>query len=479
MSSTSTHTHARRAVIASRGAQIRDSKTISQEVSALLEAVDSIQHSQNETEELLRIALDDSTVLAMAREIGLAKGETLDEDKLRQALDEVRAQRFVFRPAEPGPALSVAQAWATRAQWGPRWRLRTAGVVGAVALGTGVSMGVSNYQENTWLNAVETTRSKEVDIRQNLENLLENAAVQANSPVPVAEQIGVARDAAVAGLNQIALAPSIPSTSLLGDMYEENRPGAKALLEERQARLSQAWEKHDTAKSALQKANALRVAYDDAKVFDQPIAVELTGLRDQQRVAFQMAAQNGNPEEMRTAVETLNEAVSIIQVKQALEAQAANMSQSTRDQLEERLDHVVTALSAGQISNAWTLVEDTKNLLAQASVGYTLKIVSEPGVQTGVWRYYGNDRSAKSYYIVVDAIGLDGNPVELPITSVEDKKTTMTSRFAVRVPENVYNEVGEDKKDGIVDNDLMAEKAVGDLEPNYAFPVVGGAITRW
>ena len=478
MSLTNTHT-GRRAGIISRGGQIRDMGATSHEVSALLEAVDNIQHSQNETEELVRIALDDSAVLAMAMEIGLAKGERLDEEKLREALEEVRAQRYIFKPAAPSTAVSMAQAWATRQDWGPKWRLRGLAASIAVVLGAGTVMGISTFQENSWMSNVEATRSNEVNILQSLEGLLANTSHPEDAHPSVISQLGTAKDSVLAGLDEIAKAPSIPPYDALGDIYDTNRTQAHALLEERKAHLGRAWKHHEVAKGSLQKANAMSVAFDDAKVFDQPISVALAGLRDQQRVAFQMAAQNGNPEDMRRAVDTLNEAVSVIQIKDALEAQAANMPQNTRDQLEERLDNVVTAVSAGQISNARTLLDDTRNLLEQASVGYTLRIVSEPGVQTGLWRYYGNDRSAKSYYIVVDAVGLDGSPVELAITSIEDKKTTMTSRFAVRVPEKVYNEVGEDKRDGIVDNDLMAEKAVGDLEPKYAFPVVGGAITSW
>ena len=148
--------------------------------------------------------------------------------------------------------------------------------------------------------------------------------------------------------------------------------------------------------------------------------------------------------------------------------------------LSEALEEAKAALVVGNLSVATTLMDNTASKLEILPLSYTLRIVSEPGEKTGVWRYFDGDRSKRSFYIVVDAVDAAGTPVTLPIESVEDNKIKRTSRFAVRVPENVYNAVGADKTDnGIIDKPVFGHKAPGQMDPSYDFETLGGMITAW
>jgi hypothetical protein len=68
----------------------------------------------------------------------------------------------------------------------------------------------------------------------------------------------------------------------------------------------------------------------------------------------------------------------------------------------------------------------------------------------------------------------------MPVTSEEDGRTSTVAKWAVRVPQETYDAVAADKRDdGIVQDDVLAEKPRGALDPVYVMSVQGGAITSW
>ena len=80
----------------------------------------------------------------------------------------------------------------------------------------------------------------------------------------------------------------------------------------------------------------------------------------------------------------------------------------------------------------------------------------------------------------VEAIGPDGNPVKVPITSEETGKTELVSTWGLRVDEEVFNRIARDKQDdGIIQDREFGVKQSGNLEPKYRFNTTGSAITSW
>jgi hypothetical protein len=110
---------------------------------------------------------------------------------------------------------------------------------------------------------------------------------------------------------------------------------------------------------------------------------------------------------------------------------------------------------------------------------YTLRIAGRPEDQTGFYRQNPKFQG-RAFFLVVDAADLNGKPVKVPVRNDETNQTEAVSRFAVRVPQETFEAVRQDKAmNGIVQNVKLAEKRRGYLEPNYLMPILSGRITRW
>jgi len=109
----------------------------------------------------------------------------------------------------------------------------------------------------------------------------------------------------------------------------------------------------------------------------------------------------------------------------------------------------------------------------------TFKIASESGEKTGVWRTMKNT-NIKNYYIVVHPVTSTGQVVAIPVLNEENGQTVVKDVLAFRVSADTYEKVKNDKvDDGIVDNNIMAEKAAMSFQLNFKIPSTGGSITEW
>lgn len=147
----------------------------------------------------------------------------------------------------------------------------------------------------------------------------------------------------------------------------------------------------------------------------------------------------------------------------------------------ERL--VSTGLAAAQDGNAETArkaVTDLRSLARELAAVFDVKIVSRPGVPTGVERIPDANPNNRNYYIVVEAIGPDGKALAREITSEEDSAQKKVTMWAQRVPSATFEKVRRDKQDdGIVQNNLLGSKVRGKLAIDWRQPVGKGAITSW
>jgi len=156
-----------------------------------------------------------------------------------------------------------------------------------------------------------------------------------------------------------------------------------------------------------------------------------------------------------------------------VEPEAARQLQSLRATVEQAMVAGDWARAGRQVGALGTLVQSLKRT-------YELRIVSRRNDRSGVWRHPNNDRSKRNYYIIVEAIGADGKRLSLAIESEEDQSTRRVSRFGIRVPKSVYEQVKADKLDnGLIDDVVFGSKRRGAREPDYRFTVAGGRITRW
>ncbi len=130
-----------------------------------------------------------------------------------------------------------------------------------------------------------------------------------------------------------------------------------------------------------------------------------------------------------------------------------------------------------EMEKALASFDQLKQLLDQE---YTLRIVARPGEPSGVWRIPDLNTNARNYYVIVEPVAANGSILKIPVMSEETDKQTLVSKWGIRVEEGVFQRIAADKKDdGIIQNNTLGTKKKGYLEPSYAIPTSGGAITSW
>ncbi|TKT74879.1 DUF6384 family protein [Aquamicrobium sp. LC103] len=138
------------------------------------------------------------------------------------------------------------------------------------------------------------------------------------------------------------------------------------------------------------------------------------------------------------------------------------------------------AIAAGNPTGAREAIAALGQLRERLLQEYTLRVVSRPGDDTGVYRIPDVNQSGRNYYVIVEAVAPDGKVLSLPVLNEETSRTETVTQWGVRVPETVYEAVRRDKlDDGIVENNRFGEKRRGMLDADYLMPVSGGAITKW
>ena len=131
-------------------------------------------------------------------------------------------------------------------------------------------------------------------------------------------------------------------------------------------------------------------------------------------------------------------------------------------------------------AGALQAIADLTALRDRLRTEYTLKIYTKDGERSAFWRVPDANPDATNYYLVVQAIGPEGNALKLPITNEETGKTETVDTWGARVPESTYRTVENDKRDdGIIERTTLGLKEYGFLDPDYVMPVLGGAVTKW
>ena len=138
------------------------------------------------------------------------------------------------------------------------------------------------------------------------------------------------------------------------------------------------------------------------------------------------------------------------------------------------------ALERADHDEARDAVGELEALLATLTAAYRVRVISEPGELSGVWRVPDANPNAQNYYLIVEAIDADGNRLTLPVTNEENGRVSRVSRWGQRVEESRFQAVASDKQDdGIIQNAELGEKRRGEIEPVFIDGVATGAITNW
>lgn len=153
---------------------------------------------------------------------------------------------------------------------------------------------------------------------------------------------------------------------------------------------------------------------------------------------------------------------------------------------------VTSAKAAMEQGNSAKLTELATQIAAiqgELEQQYTLVIPSGPDDKSATERMWTDDAGTRSsgYFVIVKALGADGQPVKVPIANRETGKTEYVSTWGEQVPEAVFNRLAADKQaDGVLDEKLFGEKERGSRavkvelhDPSGAPVARGGQITSW
>ena len=447
----------------------------------LMDVVDTMRHEKMDNDRLAGEEQSDSALIQKVRDIYMAQGLPVTEAMIRQGLELMKSRRFEFMPPRASMGLSLARIYVTRGTWGPRLALRTAAATALALVVAGTFWAVSAARQADWRQDAQTSVATEQHVRSEQRTLLQRVKTTPAVPQPVADHLRQARTALSESERSLATLPGLATDEPVRNaLYERSADQARAILDRREVLLDSAVAHLRRATLAMAEVASIQIAFRDADVFDRPTPTHLIPLRDRKLLAFQTAAEAGQAAGMKSAVLLFDQALKLDRQRETIVRQVAEATGVNETTLPIQLEDARKALGAGNIAAAADLLADVSEKLQILPLSYTLRVVDEQGSRTAVWRYYDGNQTSRSHYILVDAIDATGKPIELSIRSAEDKSLKKTSRFGVRVPQEVYDRIGQDKQsDGVVDQSLFGTKAAGELQPRYEFPILDGMITSW
>ncbi len=399
------------------------------QVMLAMDVVDTLRHQQDLVDQALAEDSRSAALIERIRGIYASQGIDVPDSVIAEGVDALRRDRFIYQPPAAGWSRRLAGLWIDRWRWAKRGAL-------TVVLGTVVWAGI--------------------DIPRQLEER-RRASDQAGQLSSLQTRLAEAEQA-MAAVVRDQQAVELPGTV---------RAGGDRLL-------TRAGQQSGRASQALTRARAAHwpEAGIDAAIFNRDLAAVTAPLAEAEQALAQAGGLLADAGSLGQLARDHGRVRSVLL--------AATLAPSVRNELDRLLGEAGAALQAGDVALARGRINRLDELAATLDLSYQLRIVSRPDVQSGVWRHPADNAGARNYYIIVDAIGADGQPLPLPITSEEDQSTRRVSRFGIRVPEQVYQQVRADKLDnGLIDNWRFGEKRRGELEPRYHFNVAGGHITAW
>ena len=158
-------------------------------------------------------------------------------------------------------------------------------------------------------------------------------------------------------------------------------------------------------------------------------------------------------------------------------------------EIERLLGELDVAKQQLDVKSLTDLSQRTTSLLSQLNEAYEVHIVSGANEKSGIDRYFEDTagKRVSGYYVIVEARDANGNSTPRRIRNGETQQTEQVTRWAERVPQEVFDRIKADKKaDGVLNETLFALKQRG--YQNEEIKLVGsdnqplsrlGQITKW
>lgn len=406
-----------------------------------MDVVDTLRHRQQMVERELSEEEREEALIERIRDIYAKQGIEVPEHVIQEGVAALKEQRFTYEPPPESFQIKLARLYVDRAKWAKR--LMWVALLALVLWGAWYML-VTRPAQQKLLFEVGHINGQIMLTDQQLDQAADRAEVLAEELAKVRAQ--VSGDAAQIRQQMIGRGAA--------SLTEAERLIAEARTLDQAANIdSDNLDKRGDA--ALSQVERQRALADQADQSLEQTAGLLSDLGSISELPGQLAA-------LRDQV------MSVARVDVA------------RTQATELYDDGMGELSTGNVTVARQRVSDLRALADQLNRSYELKIVSRPGVRSGVWRVPDANRSARNFYLIVEALDDNGRSLALPITSEETGQTQTVTQWGVRVSERAFNRVRDDKSDdGIIQRDVVGEKKRGYLEPDYQMDITGGAITSW
>lgn len=411
------------------------------EVMLAMDVVDTLRHQRSIVERELQSGDREADLIGKLRKIYADQGLEVSDEVIAEGVKAMREERFAYRPPPGGLKTTLARLYVNRGRWAKRamWLLIAVAAVwagyrylydmpaerGRSRLAREINAQVSDQKER-----IATLQIRISAATGDLEKVLQSvpAAVSASAR----RLSDGARQSLSLSARQLGAADKLgPVAGIDPNNLETYATKIQQRLTEQKGIIDRAQNDLENAEAAIGSIRSLGTDFND-----------LDSLR--------------------------------------AEALKAAREKGVAEKIEALYNNALSAVKSGDLETAKTTrnaLQYTRDVLGQE---YTLQIVSRPGTPSGVWRYPDDSRTARNYYLIVEAVSPSGQRLKLPITSEEDGKVRVASEWGLRVEPQVYEQVKQDKQqDGIVNRKIVGSKKRGDLTPEYTVATTGGTITEW
>lgn len=468
------------------------------EVMLAMDIVDTLRHHRSIVEAELNEDAREQAFIDRVKAIYESQGIDVPDEVVAQGVRALEEDRFTYEPPERTFTVRLAEIYVTRGSWGPK--VLVVGLLVAALLGW---FWWSKRQKSQALvegfaarvASVETDREA---TRRRLEELARELAQAGEGAEPTVLGDLRATASTLVEATRARLANTTPTDKieeLDPDAYPDAREDFDRRLEERRRIATSI--RGDVGRIAGQLETIRHLRSLGAEVprvmallaglqVSQEDAGRIRTLRDQAEAAIDA----GDAATAKERVETLAGVVGRLRESADLRELAERGITTVRasvaglrlkDGLDEEMADVERRIHAAAKSGASEevrgLLRSLRRIGTVANQTYQLRIVSREGKRTGFWRHPWDRPNVRNHYINVEAIGRDGRPMALEFKSDEDQSLRRSTVIGVRVPEEVWNRIRQDKVDnGIVDDNVFGEKQRGRRLPDYRFEVAGGWI---
>ena len=146
----------------------------------------------------------------------------------------------------------------------------------------------------------------------------------------------------------------------------------------------------------------------------------------------------------------------------------------------QKLTLAEQAIESENYAGAQLTLADMQAVAKSLQLNYSIRVLSKPNQNSGVWRVPDINQSGRNYYLIVEAVDENNKVIALPILSEESNKSVIKKQWGLRVSEQTFYEIARDKQDdGIIQSNIVGEKKVGYLAPEFSIATTGGTITEW